>query len=235
MGVIYLLKQMIIISDGQSNVGPDPVKVAELAVENDIRVNTIGIINNRHSRIPIIELENIAEKGGGICELTDLENLSSALSKVTVKSVYQTIEEVVNNELKGIMNGELKDINPLERNKIITMIDKIGDEVPLKCLILLDTSGSMKNKIDIGRKSILELLMFLEERSGENQIGVMIFPSTTGNYELLCDFTKDIDELREKIQRIEVGGITPTGYAMEEAIKILTSHYEDYIISEITV
>ena len=177
-------------------------------------------------------MENIAEKGGGICELTNLENLSETLSKVTVKSVYETIEEVVNRELKEIIDVDMEQVHPRERNKITRIIDQIGNEVTLKCLILLDASGSMKKKIDIARKSILELLMFLEERSGENQIGVMVFPGESRYYELLCDFTKDVGELKNKIKFIKTGGTTPTGPAIEGAIKIFSREDNEYSIYE---
>ena len=227
-----MLKQIILISDGQSNRGTEPAKIAELALNKDIRVNTIGIVDSRQNESPIFELENIAEKGGGICELTDLENLSETLSRITVKSVYETIEEVVSHELKEIIDVDIKEMHPDERNKIVRMIDRMGDEISLKCLILLDTSGSMKKKIDIARKSIFELLMFLEERSGENQIGVMAFPGESGYYELLCDFTRDIDELRDKVEVIETGGTTPTGPAIEGAIKIFASEDYEYSIRE---
>ena len=225
-----MLKQIILISDGQSNIGSDPVDMAEIALSRDIRVNTIGIIDNRYNKNSIFELENIAEKGGGICEITNLENLSETLSRVTVKSVYETIEEVVNNELKEILDEDIKTMQPSKRYKFVNMIDKIGDEILLKCLILLDVSGSMKKKIDIAKKSIFELLMFLEERSGENQIGVISFPGKDRYYELLCDFTTDIDELRKKIEIIETGGATPTGPAIEGAIRALTREENEYSI-----
>lgn len=223
-----MLKQVILISDGRSNIGPEPAGIAELALSQDIRVNTIGIVDSVKDREQVLELESISEKGGGICELTDLKNLSETLSRVTMKSVYGTIEEVVNNELQDIIDVDIKEMNPKERNKITGMIDKLGDEIPLKTLILLDSSGSMNKKMEIAKKSIFELLMFLEERSGENQIGVMAFPGRSGDYELICDFTTEIDELRNKIEIIETGGTTPTGLAIEGAIKIFSEGYGEY-------
>lgn len=225
-----MLKQIILISDGQSNVGLDPAEVAEVAFNKGIKVNTIGIIDSRKNKTPIFELEDIAERGGGICELTDLSSLSETLSRVTIKSVYETIEEVVNYELREMIDGDIKDMPPTKRHKFMNMIDKIGNEVSLKCLIVLDVSGSMKEKIKVAKKSIFELLMFLEERSGENQIGVMVFPGKDGYYELLCDFTIDIDELRKEIEIIEIGGTTPTGPAIEGAIKLFTEEEHEYSI-----
>ncbi len=138
-----MLKQIIIISDGQSNIGPNPGNMAALALDNSIIVNTIGIIDNEEES-SIFELENIAESGGGICELTNINNLSETLSRVTVKSVYSTVEEMVSQELKEILDLSIEDINPKERHKFVRLIDKIGNEIDLRCLILLDISGSMK-------------------------------------------------------------------------------------------
>ncbi|NLY77903.1 MAG: VWA domain-containing protein [Tissierellia bacterium] len=229
-----MIRQIILVSDGKSNRGPDPSEMAELALDRSIRVSTIGIIDN-YDQSAVLELESIAERGGGVCELTSIENLSETLSRVTVRSIYQTIEQVVNNQLKSIMDKEIDEIRPEVRQRIINMMDKIGDETPLKCLILLDTSGSMRDKIEISKKSIYELLLFLEERSGENQIGVIRYPSLKADYELLCEFTDDLSKLREKISHIEVGGITPTGSAIEGAIKVFEGADEEYLVKEYVI
>ena len=221
-----MLKQIIVISDGQSNTGPNPANMAELALEKSVIVNTIGIIDSRENKSPIFELEEIAERGGGVCELTSIDNLSETLSRLTVKSVYNTVEEMVSQELKEILDVNVEDIAPIERQKFVKLIDKIGNEIDLKCLILLDISGSMKKKIDIARKSIFELLLFLEERTGENNIGVMVFPYKDKYYKLLCDFTTDIDILRKKVEILETGGTTPTGFAIEGAMKIFEENQE---------
>ena len=54
MGVIFVLKQIILISDGQSNRGLNPVEAAKLALSKDIRVNTIGIVDTRENESPIL-------------------------------------------------------------------------------------------------------------------------------------------------------------------------------------
>lgn len=220
-----MLKQMIIISDGQSNIGPSPEEMAALALENFIVVNTIGIIDKREEA-HILEMENIAERGGGICELTDIRGLADTLSRVTVKSIYSTVEEMVSEEIKEILDVSIEDINPQERYKFVRLVDKIGDEIDLRCLILLDISGSMEKKIEIAKQSIFELLFFLEERTGESNIGVMVFPAKDSYCKLLCDFTQDLNILKESIKSIKTGGTTPTGFAIEEAIKVFEEDRE---------
>ena len=228
-----MLKQIILISDGQSNTGPNPANIAELALEKSIIVNTIGIVDSKENQSSIFELEEIAERGGGVCELTSIDNLSETLSRLTVKSVYNTVEEIVSQELKEVLDVNMEDIAPGERHKFVKLVDRIGNEIDLRCLILLDISGSMKKKINIARKSIFELLLFLEERTGANYIGVIVFPYKDKHYKLLCDFTTDIDTLREKVEILETGGTTPTGFAIEGAIEIFEENKEYFIYDNI--
>lgn len=225
-----MLNQIILITDGESNVGENPILAAKSAREKDIRVNTIGIIDNNKEAME--ELESIAEVGGGVFEATHLRNLSEALSKVTIKSVYQTIEEVVNSELKEVMDLDMKELNPTERTKVLKIIDRLGNESKLKCLILLDVSGSMKHKIEIAKKSIFELITFLKERKGVTEVGLMVFPGEGSYYELLWNFTEELDEIREKTNPIITGGTTPTGPAIEGAISMFCEELEDYSIYE---
>jgi len=229
-----MIKQIIVVSDGKSNKGPNPSEMAKLALSKGIRVSTIGIIDNLDES-SVLELESIAENGGGICELTKLDNLSETLSRVTVQTIYQTIEEVVSNQLKSIIDEELDELKPDIRQRVIDMIGKIGDETPLKCLILLDTSGSMRDKIDISKKSIYELLLFLEERKGENKVGVIRYPGLDEDYQLLCNFTDDLSQLRKQISHVEVGGITPTGSAIKGAIEMFEGDDEKYLIESYVV
>lgn len=106
---------------------------------------------------------------------------------------------MVSQELKEILDLNIEEIEPRERHKFIKLIDKIGSEIDLRCLILLDISGSMTNKIDMARKSIFELLLFFRrENRKKNHIGVIAFPYKNTNCKLLCDFTQDIDILKQK-------------------------------------
>lgn len=218
------IKQIILVTDGESNVGVDPVHIAGKAQEQGIKISTIGIVNNKRKEKPLLELERIAEKGGGICELTDLGNLSMSLSRVTAKSVYGTIEEIVNNELNKIIDDDIKSVPPNSRKGIIDMVDRLGEEVPLRCLVVLDTSGSMGNKIEIAKKSIFELLRFLKERKGDTSIGVITYPGRQNNfYEVISNFTDDLSCLEKRFQGISTGGTTPTGPALEGAMDFIVN------------
>lgn len=230
-------KQIILATDGECNVGVDPISVAKDAFNKGITVSTIGIIDKGLKEKSIAEVQKIAEVGGGIWEITDINNFSNTMEMVTQKSVYRTIEQAVSKELKSILGQELDELHPDSRKKIIDVIDKMDDNINIKCCIVIDCSASMSKKIDIAKRSIINLFRVLKTRKGKTSISVIGYPY--GNkeyYTLLCPFTEDIVELEKSIQKIKIGGTTPTGIALNEAIKILnndTESEEFYGIDEI--
>ncbi|QIB28059.1 vWA domain-containing protein [Caloranaerobacter azorensis] len=217
-----LIRQIILVSDGESNVGINPIEVSKKAKELGITVSTIGIVNNRTKEKPLAEIQQIANQGGGIWEITDLENFSKTMEMLTVKTVHKTIQEAVNKELKNILGEGLEDFNPESRRKIIDVIDKFGEEIDIRCCIVIDLSGSMTNKISIAKKSIVNLLRTLKQRKGKTEIAVIGFPGTDYEfYKIICDFTEDIDELQKSLSNIATGGTTPTGPALKRAVEML--------------
>ncbi|EOD01139.1 vWA domain-containing protein [Caldisalinibacter kiritimatiensis] len=224
-------RQVILVTDGQSNVGCDPVEVARQANNEGIIVNTIGIVNDRQNEEPLLEIQRIAGEGGGVWELTDINNLSRTMEMVTQKSVYKTIEETVNKELKQILGEDIENIHPDSRKKIIDIIDKLGEEANIRCCIVLDSSGSMSKKINIAKNSILNLLRVLKGRKGKTEIAVIAYPGKKDQiYQIISGLTEDINELERKLSKIEVGGMTPTGLALKKAIEILIGVKQEEIV-----
>jgi Ca-activated chloride channel family protein len=220
-------KQIILVTDGESNVGENPVDVAKRAYDKGITVNTIGIIDSSKKEEPLVEIQKIATAGRGIWELTDINNLSQTMRMVTQKSVYKTIEEAVSKELKIVLGKGIEDIHPDSRKKIIDVIDKFGEEINIKCCIVLDLSGSMTDKIEIAKNSVKSLLRFLKERKGKTQIAVIGYPDENESLcNIISDFTEELDILEERIMNIRTGGTTPTGPALIKAITLFTGENE---------
>ena len=64
------LKQILLLTDGCSNEGTDPVAVASLASEYGITVNVVGILDGRSlSDQGMEEIQNIARAGNGVHQL----------------------------------------------------------------------------------------------------------------------------------------------------------------------
>lgn len=225
------IRQIILATDGESNVGPNPISIAKEVYKKGITVSTIGIVDGKEREGPLAEVHSIADSGGGICEVTDMSNFSRTMEMVTQKSVYKTIEQAVNKELKSILGKTLDGTHPETRKKITDIIDKYGEEATLKCCIMMDCSGSMTKKINIAKNSILNLLKVLKSRKGKSEVAVIGFPGKSKmTPSLLCPFTDEIIELERGLQNISIGGVTPTGSALEWVAKMMLEENVNDII-----
>jgi ABC-type iron transport system FetAB ATPase subunit len=121
---------------------------------------------------------------------------------------------------------DMEKLEPQSRFKIVDFIEKYGDNVNLKCIIVLDTSGSMRDKPHLAKKSIMELLENLQERKGNSSIAVITYPGENeAMCSLTCGFTSEIDILRQKLESIRPGGGTPTGPAILKACELIYEYY----------
>lgn len=229
-----VLKEIILVTDGESNVGINPVLVADRGKRNGIIINTIGIVKNCKLEKPMAEIQNIAAAGGGLWEITNLESLSQTMTMMTAKSVYKTIEEAVNRELKQVFKADMLDMHPDKRNKIIKAIDKLEEEIDIKCCVVMDCSGSMAKKITVAKNSVLSLLKVMNERKGKMEIALITYPWENDKMcRLLCDFTGDVQTLEKSFDMIRTGGTTPTGLALETAINLLNGEAIDCVEEEL--
>lgn len=234
MEKIIEFRQIMLITDGESNEGVDPMTAAKEGHDKGVTTSTIGIIDKNNDERPLKEIKDIAEAGGGVWDITNIQNLSMALSVATVKSVYKTIEEAVNKELKEIIGTGLNDIEPQSRIKVTDMIDRLGDEVNIKCCVVVDASSSMANKMNMAKKSIINLLRILGQRKGKTKIAVVSYPGKNeSQYDILCDFTEDITILEGSLNKIVIGGNTPTGPAIKSAVQLLSSKFGFNVKEEI--
>lgn len=233
MDKVLEFRQIILVTDGKSNVGENPVLVAEEAYNRGITVSTIGITDDNKDEKPMAEIQKIANVGGGIWEFTDINKISQTMEMLTQKSVYKTIEETVSKELKEILGTGLEEIHPKSRKKIVDVIDRMENEINIKCCIVLDSSGSMAKKIDIARNSILNLFRVLKNRKGETKIAVVVYPGKNGELsDILVDFTDEITKLERNMLKINTGGTTPTGSALNMAMSLMLEEHKDKGILE---
>ncbi|WDV45542.1 VWA domain-containing protein [Clostridiaceae bacterium M8S5] len=216
-------RQVILVTDGKSNKGVDPIKVVNENVQKGITFSTIGIIQGYKDEESIKEIKEIANAGNGLWEITDIHNLEKSMCMLTRQTACNTIQQAVNNELKSIIGEELDKIEIQSRRKIIELIEKIEDEMTIKCCVVLDCSKSMTNKIEVAKKSIISLLRNLSMRKGNTYVGVIAYPfGMELDYKVVSEMTNDISGLENRIQSIEIGGLTPTGPALLSAIELLS-------------
>jgi Ca-activated chloride channel family protein len=218
------IRQIVVITDGKSNIGFSPIEAASKANRLGIVVSTIGIIGHtgEGNESDIEELEGIAKAGNGLCDYTHLEALGRTVQVMTQKTAQRTIEQIVSRQLKSIIGVDMSSLEPKSRYKLVDFIENFGDTINLKCVIVLDTSGSMNSKLDTAKKSLIELMQSLSSRKGESKIAVIKYPGN--NVEaasVVCGFTDSTEHLTNRLNRMHAGGGTPTGPAIEKACQLI--------------
>lgn len=213
------LKLITVVTDGKSNIGGSPIEAARDAKRAGIIVNAIGIVDSDSSGV--VEVKEIARAGGGLYELTRIEDLSETMQALTQKSVQMTIEEIVNSQIKNIIGKDLKDINPVVRSQVAEYVESLSDETDVEMVILLDTSGSMLYKIQAAKSSVIDLLNTLSGRKGRFSVALLQFPGPDSMVKMLCGFTCDPLKLEEIVTAVGTGGNTPTAIAIREAVSML--------------
>lgn len=218
------IRQVIVITDGKSNIGVNPIEAARKANRAGIVVSTVGIINHdgEDDEKDIEELEGIAKAGGGLCEYTHIENLGMTVQVMTQKTAQKTIEQIVSRQLKSIVGVDMNNLEPKSRFKIVDFIENFGDSINLRCAIVLDTSGSMKNKLETAKKSLVELLRNLKSRRGQSKIAIIKYPGLGGDdASIICSFTDSEEFLQDRLKLLRAGGGTPTGPAIDKACELI--------------
>lgn len=215
------IRQILLITDGCSNKGEDPVAMASLAREHGITINVIGVLENDSiDERGMQEIEGVAMAGGGISEIVYAEKLSQTVQMVTRKAMTQTLQGVVNKELRQILgrNTSIEELPPGERGEVMEVVDELGEKSELNVLVLIDTSASMKFKLPMVKEALLDLSLSLNARVGKNYFSVYVFPGKRGDVHKLLDWTPKLDQLTSIFPQLTAGGITPTGPAIREAI-----------------
>ncbi len=220
------LKQILLLTDGCSNSGEDPVAIAALAREEGITVNVIGVVeDDRISEKGINEIKEIALSGGGISQVVYARQLAKTVQMVTRKAMTQTIHGVVNKELAQILGDgkELEDLPPEKRGQVMEVVDELGETMDLEVLILVDTSASMSNKLAMVQEALIDLSISLNSRIGANRFSLYSFPGKRKDIDKLVGWTPKIESLSGVFHKLSSGGITPTGPALQEALNKFSS------------
>ncbi|WP_160725665.1 vWA domain-containing protein [Bacillus sp. USDA818B3_A] len=219
------IRQILLITDGCSNQGEDPIAMAALANEQGITVNVIGVMEQDViDEKGITEIEGIALSGGGVSQIVYAERLSQTVQMVTRKAMNQTIQGVVNRQLQEILGRSqtMEDLPPEKRGEVMEVVDELGETVELEVLILVDTSASMKHKLPTVKEALLDLSLSLNARTGDNLFSVYVFPGKKNDVEKLLDWTPKLQVLTSVFSQLSTGGITPTGPALKTALSAFT-------------
>nr|WP_289217197.1 VWA domain-containing protein [Halobacillus campisalis] len=216
------LKQILLLTDGCSNYGEDPVAVAALARNQGVTVNVIGVLDDQQRGEPqgLQEVEAIADAGGGVSQIVYQKNLSETVQMVTKQAMNQTIQGVINQELQHIL-GERKTIEelpPEQRGEVVEIVDDLGETCQLEVLVLVDSSASMHHKLPTVKEALADLSLSLNARTGSNEFSVYSFPDSKHTITQKVAWTSELSAMHGIFQKLSSGGYTPTGPALKEAL-----------------
>lgn len=216
------LRQILLITDGCSNSGENPVDSATFAFKNGMTVNVIGILEDELSEADsgLEEVEQIAAAGGGISQIVFKEELSQTVQAVTRQAMTQTLQGFVNKELTQIFgeNRSLEEIEPEKRGEVMEVVEDLGEKSNLEVLILVDTSASMRDKLLTVKEALIDLSINLHARMGKNIFSVYRFPSKRQTTELIQDWSEELNSVSVIFPKLTTGGLTPTGPALRDAV-----------------
>lgn len=226
------LKQILLLTDGCSNSGISPIKAAGSAFGTGITVNVIGILEDHQSETDdaFLEVERIAAAGGGVHQIVYKEDLSQTVQAVTTQAMSQTIQGFVNKELTQIFGqvSSMAEMEPEKRGELMEIVDKIEETCDLEVMILVDTSASMHDKLLTVKEALIDLSINMHARSGDNQFCIYQFPAKKEPISQIHDWSGKLDAISVIFPKLISGGLTPTGTAIEAALrKWDRSYWED--------
>jgi len=217
------MKQIILITDGCSNVGVSPVVAAAHALEEGVVVNVIGVIDEGEiGERGATEIADTARAGGGLSRIVEPKQLTHTVQMMTRKTVASTIQQVVNKELKQILGsgGGLGGLHPEKRAQVVRAIDELGETTPLRVALLIDASASMKPKLAAVEDAIRDLMLSLQARKGASEMAVLHFPGSGGeDTQLDMPWTSELTKARKLFAKLAMKGTTPTGPALIQALR----------------
>ncbi|WP_340027953.1 VWA domain-containing protein [Paenibacillus sp. FSL H7-0940] len=219
------MKQILLITDGCSNVGPSPVLAAAEAQEEGITVNVVGVIDyGTIGELGSREIEDIARAGGGISQIVGTRQLAHTMQMMTRKTVVQTIQQAVNRELTQILGEKepktVTDLEPAQRARVVEVMDDMAETTALQVILLIDVSASMKPKLAAVEEGIRDLMLSLQARIGQSKLSVFHFPGRHSGEDAVMDidWTTDPSRVRSLFGRLQMKGATPTGPAIQKVI-----------------
>lgn len=218
------IRQILLVTDGCSNLGGDPVEVARQARTKQIVVNVIGVVDGGELGRPgKEEILSISDAGGGMCRVVQLNDLSATAQMVTHQTMQMTLQQVVNQELMQVMGKTAEDLAPDERARVAQVVNQLEEELRLELVVAVDTSASMKDKMQMVREAVRDLSLSLEAREGETLVAVIAFPGPGGEEtNVIQPFTDHID-FAALDKMLAARGGTPTAPALREALRLFTS------------
>lgn len=242
-----MMKQIILITDGCSNVGIEPAAAAAHANMEGIVVNVIGIVDRDEiGERGVREIKEIAEAGGGMDRIIPMHQLSQTVQMMTRQTVVHTLQQIVDKQLRHIMSEGssvsvehanhiseevgVERLAPGKRQQVVQVIDQLAESTPLRVALLVDASASMRPKLAFVEDAIRDLLLSLQARTGHSEICVFHYPGSGIGAEAVMDvgWTRELDKMQQLFYKLNMKGATPTGPALMKVVRYYAGETRDH-------
>lgn len=217
-----MMKQILLITDGGSNVGDSPVVAAAQAYAEGITVNVAGIIDEGTiGEYGAAEIAEIARAGGGISRIVSSAQLSRTVQMMTRQTIAGSIKQAVNQELRQLFGVEgVSALPPTKRSEVVKVMEEMEETVSLSVALLIDASASMKPKLRAVEEAIRDLTLSLQAREGRSEVAVFHYPGSSQDEYCVLDseWTDSPSKIGKLFGQIRMRGTTPTGPALMQVI-----------------
>ena len=220
-----MMKQILLITDGGSNVGDSPVVAAAQAYVEGITVNVAGVVDEGTiGEYGAAEIAEIARAGGGISQIVTSRQLSRTVQMMTRQTVAGSIRQAVNQELRQLFGVDnIGSLPPSKRGEVVKVMEEMEETMSLSVALLIDASASMKPKLHAVEEAIRDLTLSLQARTGKSQISVFHFPGDSQHAYCVLDagWTTNSAKIGSLFGRIRMRGTTPTGPALLQVVDFI--------------
>ena len=216
------MKQILLITDGCSNVGESPVSAAAQAYAEGITVNVAGVVDEGSiGEYGATEIAEIARAGGGISRIVTSRQLSRTVQMMTRQTVAGTIRQAVNQELRQLFGvNDVGSLPPPKRGEVVKVMEEMEETMALSVALLIDASASMKPKLHAVEEAIRDLTLSLQARTGQSRVSVFHFPGDSPYSCCVMDagWITDASGIGSLFGKIRMRGTTPTGPALLQVV-----------------
>lgn len=223
------MNQILLITDGCSNVGDSPVVAAAQAFAEGIVVNVAGVVDEgaiyEHGAA---EIDEIARAGGGMSRIVTSRQLAQTVQMMTRKTVVGTIRQAVNEELRQLFGVEsVAALPPAKRADVVQVMEDLSETAPLRVALLIDASASMKPKLVAVAEAIRDLSLSLQARKGQSSVAVFHFPGDSDREPCVmdCSWTDSPGRIEALFGKLRMRGTTPTGPAIMHVVGFFGETY----------
>ena len=224
------INQIILVTDGCSNEGENPVTTAAYLFSQGVMVHVVGLLSGETAYHGEQESRRIAKAGGGQCHLIRPEEMTKTIHQVTQKGAMDYLLQSEGAFLQGVR------LHPHKRMRVLGEMESVLEESAWRIVLLIDASASMRRFLPSIKRMVAELGIHLGARLGPTNLAICAFPGSNRVVDVILPWRELGGRPSTLKKAFSFEGKTPTGPALRVAfgylrgIPIPTGWLVDHVI-----